>query len=603
MKIRFFSTLVSILVLSTASSFADYIINVPAGYSTIANQLDNGDNTLNTVIAASLPNNSQILKWDCGAGYVISTRRFNGWSLNLTLAPGEGAFVNSPSAVPVTFTGTPHIPILPVALCPGLNLLSRQTNDIGTYEDIVGLPPNPCVTTKVYRFNPGPGRTLFPLTAPNYTIYTFQNGAWDPQAPTVNVGEAVWIETEAPSVTITTQPASATVVACSSVTFTVAATGNGPLTYQWWFNDQPIAGATSDSYEISSVTSVNAGTYTVAVSDSCSSVASAHALLTVNPSVVISSQPDSATFTECPTPYNVTFTVAATGNGPLTYQWMFNGQPIPAATDASYEIISVSSTDVGAYSVTISDSCSSVTSAVAWLTPGPSVNITGQPASATVTGCSSATFMVTATGNGPLSYQWLVNGQPIPGATDASYEIPIVNSTNAGLYTVRITDSCCTVTSTPALLTVTPTVVISSQPAGATFTECPTPYNVTFSVAATGNGPLTYQWMFNGQPISGATDASYEIIAVNSTDVGGYTVAISDSCSSVTSAPALLTPGPSVIITSQPANATVPACSSSSVTFAVTATGNGPLTYQWLFNGQSTRARPLTRMRFCRPIQ
>ena len=62
-------------------------------------------------------------------------------------------------------------------------------------------------------------------------------------------------------------------------------------------------------------------------------------------------------------------------------------------------------------------------------------------------------------------------------------------------------------------------------------------------IAATGDGPLSYQWLFNDQPISGANNASYEIISVNSANVGGYTVTITDSCSSATSALALLTAG------------------------------------------------------------
>src|SRR5258708_15571053 len=66
---------------------------------------------------------------------------------------------------------------------------------------------------------------------------------------------------------------------------------------------------------------------------------------------------------------NITFTVAAIGNGPPTYQWLFNGQPIPGATNDSYGIPSVP-TNAGIYSVDISDSCSTVTSRPAYLSLG-----------------------------------------------------------------------------------------------------------------------------------------------------------------------------------------------------------------------------------------
>ncbi len=514
------------------SCWADsYTITLQPGANLIANQLDNGGNTLDEILSA-LPGPATLVKYNgCGGGVTIASYDPDfGWDPSSTLAPGEGAILYyGGSAASVTFTGTPHVPVLPVTLCPGLNLLSRQTNDIATYENIVGLSPSLCSGTTVYRFNPGPGSDPNHFGPPDYTVFIFQNGAWDPRPPTVNVGEAVWIETEAPTVVINSQPASATVVACSDVTFTVTATGDGPLSYQWWFNDQPIPGATNPSYEISSAKESNAGPYTVAVSDSCSAVASDHAVLEVRSTVVITTQPASATFAVCSTPYNIRFTVAATGNGPLSYQWFFNNQPIPGANNASYEIISVNSANAGGYTVTIRDSCSSATSALALLTAGPSMNITGQP---TVAACSNVTFTVTATGDGPLSYQWLFNDQPIPGATAASYEISPINSTNAGTYTASISDSCSTLTSAPARLTVNPSVIISS----ATVAACSNT-KFTFSVTATGSGSLTYQWLLNGQPIPGATNPSYETSLASSTDAGAYTIRISDSCSTVTIRP------------------------------------------------------------------
>ena len=82
--------------------------------------------------------------------------------------------------------------------------------------------------------------------------------------------------------TITTQPASQTVTAGSSVTFSVVASGTAPLSYQWKFNGANISGATSSSFTIASAQSANAGSYTVTVSNSAGSVTSAAATLTVN---------------------------------------------------------------------------------------------------------------------------------------------------------------------------------------------------------------------------------------------------------------------------------------------------------------------------------
>jgi acid phosphatase len=83
--------------------------------------------------------------------------------------------------------------------------------------------------------------------------------------------------------TITTQPTSQTVTVGQTATFTVAATGTAPLSYQWRKNGSAISGATSSSYTTPATTSADNGAqFTVAVSNSTGSVASNAAILTVN---------------------------------------------------------------------------------------------------------------------------------------------------------------------------------------------------------------------------------------------------------------------------------------------------------------------------------
>lgn len=86
--------------------------------------------------------------------------------------------------------------------------------------------------------------------------------------------------------TITTQPASATVTAGGSVSFSVVATGGESLTYQWTFNGTPIPGATAATYTINNVATSNAGNYAVTITNAAGSVTSNTATLTVNPAVV-----------------------------------------------------------------------------------------------------------------------------------------------------------------------------------------------------------------------------------------------------------------------------------------------------------------------------
>ena len=76
----------------------------------------------------------------------------------------------------------------------------------------------------------------------------------------------------------------------------------------------------------------------------------------------------------------VTFTVAAGGTPALSYQWRFNGNPIPSASQASYTIAGVGTNDAGIYSAAISNSLGQTNSADATLivlVPFPGIYNTG----------------------------------------------------------------------------------------------------------------------------------------------------------------------------------------------------------------------------------
>ncbi|MBI2517855.1 MAG: immunoglobulin domain-containing protein [Opitutae bacterium] len=168
--------------------------------------------------------------------------------------------------------------------------------------------------------------------------------------------------------TITTQPTSLTVTAGANVTFTVAATGTGTLTYQWHFNGNPISGATSASYSLTSVQQVNAGNYSVTVSNSAGTATSTTATLTVNPATTIPSfttQPASQTVTAGA---NVTFTVEVAGNPTPTLQWFFGSTAIPGATSTTYTITNAQAGSAGNYSVTAVNTAGSGVSNTATLT-------------------------------------------------------------------------------------------------------------------------------------------------------------------------------------------------------------------------------------------
>lgn len=95
------------------------------------------------------------------------------------------------------------------------------------------------------------------------------------------VDDVTLFSAEGPAVpVITAQPQNVTVTAGANVTLSV--TASGATSYQWKRNGADLTGATISTLSLSSVTSAQAGTYTVVVSNAAGSVTSAAALLTVN---------------------------------------------------------------------------------------------------------------------------------------------------------------------------------------------------------------------------------------------------------------------------------------------------------------------------------
>ena len=288
---------------------------------------------------------------------------------------------------------------------------------------------------------------------------------------------------------ITTQPTAQTVSLGQSARFTVVATGTAPLTYQWAKDGTPIPGAGADSYALPATGSADAGAYTVRIVNAAGAVTSAAAILTVNLPVTLTTQPQPLTVAFGQT---VTFTVAATGTGPLTYQWNKADVAIPGATGSTLTLAAVTAADAGSYTVTVGNALGRVTSTAANLTVTVTtpVTLTTQPQPLTVAAGQTATFTVAATGTGPLTYQWNKAGVAIPGATASTLTLAAVTGADAGSYAVTVGNALGSVTSSAASLTVTVTlpVTLTAQPQPLTVASGQT---ATFTVAATGTGPLT----------------------------------------------------------------------------------------------------------------
>ncbi len=256
-----------------------------------------------------------------------------------------------------------------------------------------------------------------------------------------------------------------------------------------------------------------------------------------------------------------TFRVVASGTPSPSYQWQRNGVNIAGANSATYTINAAQYVDNGAlFSALITSGTITFSSAPALLqvfpsgTAIPPIVILAQPTDREVIAGQPVTFAVEITGTSAPTFQWRRNGVIIPGALSASYTLSSVQSGDAGVYTVTITDGANTASTAGATLTVLPASV-STPPSITTQPEsqsAPAGATVTFSAVATSTPAPIFQWRKDGTPlgnggsgtgasVSGATTATLTLTGISDSDAGNYTLSVSNSAGSTTSSAAALT--------------------------------------------------------------
>jgi hypothetical protein len=186
----------------------------------------------------------------------------------------------------------------------------------------------------------------------------------------------------------------------------------------------------------------------------------------------------------------------------------------------------------------------------AYVDPAPA--ITQPPVNQTTSPGATATFIITATGQDPLTYQWQrsddggASWTDIAGATSTAYTTdPATCADNGAKFRCVVTNAYGTITSSVATLTILCAPVITQQPANQSVVAGQT---ARFTVVAAGEAPLGYQWQRSTNRgktytvIAGATAASYTTPPVTTTDSGNrYRCVVSNAYGTVTSNYATLT--------------------------------------------------------------
>ncbi|MCX6258360.1 MAG: T9SS type A sorting domain-containing protein [Bacteroidia bacterium] len=379
-----------------------------------------------------------------------------------------------------------------------------------------------------------------------------------------------------------------------------------PGTNQCGLSNYFLAGASGSSttnsisvdYELTAVS----GNLVVKGSNACGEGASSNSSITVNPILtagVSISQDQSGVICAGS---GVSFTASPVNGGDSpTYQWAKNGNLISGETNSTFTSQTLNNNDAIVCIITSNAACVTGSPAISdtifttVTDPLPlTVNIEANPTGPICEGENVHFVANDINGGNSPTYQWILNGIIISGATDSTYNSSTL--VNNDLVTCVVTSNAFCISGSPATSDTITVTVSPSLPADVSIVANPGDIVcvgtlVTFTATPVNGGIPTYQWLKNDTVINGETNADYSSALLSNGDIITC-IMTSDSGPCLTGSPA--TSNPVIITIIQPvtasvsisANPTGAICPGTNVTFTATPVNGGstPL-YQWKKNG------------------
>lgn len=375
-----------------------------------------------------------------------------------------------------------------------------------------------------------------------------------------------------------TSPAQST---CEGGSFTTQVTTSDNAIYQWYKNGVVIPNANSSTYTKANALLSDSGTYTCDIyTAGCVKQTATVGKITINPKATITTEPTHAS--ACANG-NIQLSVTALGVG-NTYSWLKNGVAlsnggnISGANSNTLYISFLSSNEVAAYRCVVSNSCGTDTSIIANVSINSGLQITQQPTNLSACENTNAQLII-RTNDQNASYAWRKNGVAITNSNNDTLTLTNITTANAGNYQVFVTSNCGNDSSNMVSLTVNTNTQITTQPIAKT--SC-SGQGFTLTTAATGAN-LTYQWRLNDVNINNQTSTSFSKATTTTADTGNYTVIVSGTCGTITSAIAKVSLANPITITTQPDTVLTACASDVNITARVIASGSIN-SYQWFLN-------------------
>jgi hypothetical protein len=206
-------------------------------------------------------------------------------------------------------------------------------------------------------------------------------------------------------------------------------------------------------------------------------------------------------------------------------------------------------------------------------------------------------FSIHATGSGPLAFSWRKSGVAIPGATGANYTILSALGSHSGTYDCRVTNSLGTATSVAVQLVVNSPAEIVTHPVSADVRVGDTR---VFSVVASGDEPIAYQWRKDGVGIDGENTPTLTLSDIQVANRGNYDCVVTNAFGIDTSNPAVLNVLDKFLALEQPSFTVDESVASGKIDVPILRTGN--LTGDIIFTFTVTKGTALTPSDYSPPV-
>ncbi|MDP6679755.1 MAG: immunoglobulin domain-containing protein [Verrucomicrobiota bacterium] len=428
----------------------------------------------------------------------------------------------------------------------------------------------------------GPGITLAGLEEEDVGLYTVKVSNATEQLESAPFKVVVLTATTAQPAKIVQQPKAVTATLGETAELSVSVEGSDPISYQWYYEGEPIEDGTERVLSIPDVQKADAGEYHVVVSNDGypwgATETSDPAALTIESPPVITKLTESITVLRGDT---IELSVTATGDEPISYQWNKGGTEVEGATGPKLILADASQSDTGDYTVTVSNAAGEVVSDAVSVTMPEPVRIVTQPQDVHAVVGESATMMVVVEGSAPIEYFWLFDGEWVEGGTESTLRLTNLQAADFGAYNVLVRNATGIEVSKPAMLTVMSPPEITQLSQSLTLIEGE---SVELTVTADGDEPLAYQWSWGGEAIEGATASRLSLDEVTASDAGDYSVTIGNAAGQAESGIVTVKVVAPIRIVTQPEGAA--AIVGDTVTLQVVAEGTEPIRYYWYHDGE-----------------